>query len=1389
MFRSFIIFSILQYGAPAINLAELSLQPMYQQRFIEQPQNLTVIEGESVTLKCKIENLGGKVQWSTDGFAMGYKLETIKSYCSKCAPRGNTNKGEYHLYVEDVELGRYNEFECQVSPDHSNAHQALRARATLNVIVPPSRVELVGTERRISMNAGTEKQLSCRASGAKPQAKIVWYHGHNKILDQEYSKQITNGHREGTWDTVNTLKFKATSADDGIPIRCVVEHPALKGKPMEKEIALTVFYPPGEPRIVGDTKQAFRQGEMINITCISSGGNPPPYVSWFKDNIQLQYPHTKLENGSTVSHLFIRADQTLLTDVYNCKAWNKETSIALPSKNVKFNVTFSGDRVHIRGPESAQIGSELTLQCSSEESNPPSVIKWLVDGVERRGTQEEVAVSQGGWRTTSVIKLRVDVNLSQMKVTCSAINNLFEDKFEETKIIKILRPPEAPSISGLPAISLREGNNLTLSCISRHGSPLPMLKWFKQGEYIPSQSYSLVEDTYQDSYAISKLFLIVSRTDNDMQYSCEASNGEHFPTISQKTNFSVYFEPRDARLYLSMLGTAEGGPEVAHSTAGDRVQLNCQSSNSNPPAKITWFKNGNEVRGGAIDVKPGKYGGVRMSQVFKINEGNPITSEDNGSRFSCTASNPAINGNNVTKQYILNVRYPPEFSVASPGNYSVIEGEDIIMRVESKGNPPVRRYSWYTGLQPHKPLLADSLPKRFKIGGPTLEIRKTIRNDAGLYIFGAENDIGEKNKEIYLDVLYHPTIINLTAQIIADEGDKAVFQCIVDANPISPKTVSWRVVGDRKFNFTERAIFDYDGNMTFSMTIPNVRKTDRGKFYCIADNHLLHAQPDERQTVLKVNFRPEIRKFPRYAKFAQNLMHQINLECIAYGYPNVSIVWKKAGDLDAERYTFDNRGVTKQLDYGTWKSTLKIESVLNSDYTVYQCVANNTLGQDRHNISLTSPNIPDPPLNLEVKMVDYKTVRLKWEPGFDGGFQQQFVTRVKEVKTGKVTTQRSEHSRMDRDSEFVTQDIIIQPNVEYAFSVKAVNVQGDSDFSEEKLKALKASENKAKDESAVPRVIIVAIVLGSILFVIIKLMIITCCIKQRKENRRREEKKHERSSSLSSKRSMMIERYPPSKYANAFGADMFISPPSNSGSTISDSHEPPDYKYLARSLSMPGQDKDSDRGYTSYAGSCSVHGTLKRHISSGIDTTMEDDVFDDYSAGADFKENGGPGFPVVTADRMLKGGRGRSRAGSLSSPTHIPAPRLGVSGLYTDHMERRKYSMAGSISPPNIPSPPPPVNTSTLGRKHQFPPPPLPNMLHCNGHINMIDANDKKSAVEISNELTRRITELGRDRSVEPPDALGHLKLNNLPELPVFSTQPATRKYYDSRPNNASHFM
>ena len=34
--------------------------------------------------RCTIGSLAGKVQWTSDGFALGYDQATIKSYCSKC---------------------------------------------------------------------------------------------------------------------------------------------------------------------------------------------------------------------------------------------------------------------------------------------------------------------------------------------------------------------------------------------------------------------------------------------------------------------------------------------------------------------------------------------------------------------------------------------------------------------------------------------------------------------------------------------------------------------------------------------------------------------------------------------------------------------------------------------------------------------------------------------------------------------------------------------------------------------------------------------------------------------------------------------------------------------------------------------------------------------------------------------------------------------------------------------------------------------------------------------------------------------------------------------------------------------------------------------------------
>ena len=47
----------------------------------------------------------------------------------------------------------------------------------------------------------------------------------------------------------------------------------------------------------------------------------------------------RLQDGTSLAQLYIRASQSHLTSVFSCRAWNKITPTGLRSRDVKFNVT------------------------------------------------------------------------------------------------------------------------------------------------------------------------------------------------------------------------------------------------------------------------------------------------------------------------------------------------------------------------------------------------------------------------------------------------------------------------------------------------------------------------------------------------------------------------------------------------------------------------------------------------------------------------------------------------------------------------------------------------------------------------------------------------------------------------------------------------------------------------------------------------------------------------------------------------------------------------------------------------------------------------------------------------------------------------------------------
>jgi hypothetical protein len=70
----------------------------------------------------------------------------------------------------------------------------------------------------------------------------------------------------------------------------------------------------------------------------------------------------------------------------------------------------------------------------------------------------------------------------------------------------------------------------------------------------------------------------------------------------------------------------------------EQATLTCDSSSSNPPAKLSWWREGIPVQGLYNTTKAGLHGGTVSSIELKLN----ITEQLNGIVYTCQATNEAL---------------------------------------------------------------------------------------------------------------------------------------------------------------------------------------------------------------------------------------------------------------------------------------------------------------------------------------------------------------------------------------------------------------------------------------------------------------------------------------------------------------------------------------------------------------------------------------------------------------------------------------------------------------------------------------------------------------------------------------------------------------------------
>ncbi|XP_039174456.1 kin of IRRE-like protein 1 isoform X1 [Crotalus tigris] len=330
---------------------EVASAQVLQTRFIEEPEDQTVVAGQKGVLSCVVLNYSGIVQWTKDGLALGMG-QGLKAW-----PRyriiGATDSGQFNLEITDAALSDDALYECQAT------EAALRSRrAKLTVLIPPEDPVIDGAPE-ILLRAGTPHNLTCRAQNAKPAATIIWFRdGLPQSEAATATEVLMDGKRE---TTISQLLITPTDLDIGRVYVCRCSNDAIPAG-TEASIKLNVHHPPTVTLSI--QPQTVQEGERVTFTCLANANPEIKGYRWAKGG-------TIIEDAKE-SKYETQVDYTFFTEPVSCEVRN---DVGSTNVSTLVDVHFAPRIVVDPKPLTTDIGSDVTLTCVWT-GNPPLTLTW-----------------------------------------------------------------------------------------------------------------------------------------------------------------------------------------------------------------------------------------------------------------------------------------------------------------------------------------------------------------------------------------------------------------------------------------------------------------------------------------------------------------------------------------------------------------------------------------------------------------------------------------------------------------------------------------------------------------------------------------------------------------------------------------------------------------------------------------------------------------------------------------------------------------------------------------------------------------------------------------------------------------------------------------------------
>ncbi|XP_015594587.1 hemicentin-1 [Cephus cinctus] len=330
------------------------------------------------------------------------------------------------------------------------------------------------------------------------------------------------------------------------------------------------------------------------------------------------------------------------------------------------------------------------------------------------------------------------------------------------------------------SLTLREGQEAVLSCVSRYGNPPALIKWFIGGEEVEplrDQTNATEVDSPKTWAAHSLLRVHGQRENHGLPIRCLTLHPSSSLPSSAESRLDIHYSP-EVKL--------ETSPRVLTAALVDSasfMSLKC-TADANPPATIKWFKDSVSLTSNNIVLLAQDHSESNKTVSGSELRFEPIKKEDAG-LYSCKALN-AI-GESPPANYRLDVQFAPILKVKDQDQLRNVTGETEEAALlgsnlepfecpEYEANPPAQ-YRW-VHLRGGTTEMIQNLAHN-KDAGRRLRLENVMWSDEGEYRCVAFNIINGVRQEMSNEARF---VLHVTGppeiQTRPSSGEKGLFESV-----------------------------------------------------------------------------------------------------------------------------------------------------------------------------------------------------------------------------------------------------------------------------------------------------------------------------------------------------------------------------------------------------------------------------------------------------------------------------------------------------------------------------------------------------------------------------------------------------------------------------------